>query len=341
MGKPIDLVQGTLDFLILKAIDLEPKHGWGIAKRIQQISGDVLKVPQGSLYPALYRLERQGWIAAARRAGRLRPAGQVLLAHAVRSRPPQEGNRDVGSVVGSHQSRDPGDVGASRLRDCANDALVLRRAVSRPLAVCTARLRRSARCRSAVSPRAGNGRVRPRRTVTRRLPGARPESLRQSGGRDGRRARDVRCGPGGNGSVRIFATPSAASGAPRPSPPRRCCRSPSGSARRRRSSAFSIPWCCDRFRFVIRPTLFQVVHSGDGGPSESSTYALYEHLRAHAKTIAGTFQVNPTSTMRVHDRRPSRCRRRAAGHGRLLQRAGHPAGHRERDRAARRAGLDA
>ena len=64
MGKPIDLVQGTLDFLILKAIELEPKHGWAIAKRIQQVSGDVLKVPQGSLYPALYRLERQGWIAA-------------------------------------------------------------------------------------------------------------------------------------------------------------------------------------------------------------------------------------------------------------------------------------
>jgi PadR family transcriptional regulator PadR len=64
MGKPTDLVQGTLDFLILNALALEPKHGWGIAKRIQQISGDVLKVPQGSLYPALYRLERQGWIVA-------------------------------------------------------------------------------------------------------------------------------------------------------------------------------------------------------------------------------------------------------------------------------------
>jgi PadR family transcriptional regulator, regulatory protein PadR len=62
MGKPTDLVQGTLDFLILKAVELEPRHGWGIAKRIQQISGDVIKVPQGSLYPALYRLERQGWI---------------------------------------------------------------------------------------------------------------------------------------------------------------------------------------------------------------------------------------------------------------------------------------
>lgn len=64
MGKPIHLVQGTLDFLILKAIELEPKHGWAIARRIQQISGDVLQVPQGSLYPALYRLERQGWVVA-------------------------------------------------------------------------------------------------------------------------------------------------------------------------------------------------------------------------------------------------------------------------------------
>ena len=64
MGKPTDLVQGTLDFLILKALALEPRHGWAIAKRIQQMSGDVLQVPQGSLYPALYRLERQGWVTA-------------------------------------------------------------------------------------------------------------------------------------------------------------------------------------------------------------------------------------------------------------------------------------
>ena len=64
MGKPIDLVQGTLDFLILKTLELEPRHGWSIGKRISQISGDVLQVPQGSLYPALYRLERQGWITA-------------------------------------------------------------------------------------------------------------------------------------------------------------------------------------------------------------------------------------------------------------------------------------
>jgi PadR family transcriptional regulator PadR len=65
MGKPSDLVQGTLDLLILKTISLEPMHGWAIAKRIQQISDDVLRVQQGSLYPALHRLEQQAWIAAA------------------------------------------------------------------------------------------------------------------------------------------------------------------------------------------------------------------------------------------------------------------------------------
>jgi PadR family transcriptional regulator, regulatory protein PadR len=64
MGKPTDLVQGTLDLLILKTISLEPKHGWAIAKRIQQVSLDVLQVQQGSLYPALHRLEQQGWIKA-------------------------------------------------------------------------------------------------------------------------------------------------------------------------------------------------------------------------------------------------------------------------------------
>lgn len=64
MGKPSDLVQGTLDLLILKTISLEPKHGWAIAKRIQQISREVLQVQQGSLYPALHRLEQRGWIKA-------------------------------------------------------------------------------------------------------------------------------------------------------------------------------------------------------------------------------------------------------------------------------------
>jgi PadR family transcriptional regulator, regulatory protein PadR len=64
MGKPSDLVQGTLDLLILKTISLVPMHGWAIAKRIQQVSSDVLQVQQGSLYPALHRLEQQGWIKA-------------------------------------------------------------------------------------------------------------------------------------------------------------------------------------------------------------------------------------------------------------------------------------
>ncbi len=57
-----DLLQGTLDMLILKTLALEPMHGWGISQRIQQISSGVLNVNQGSLYPALYRLEEQGWI---------------------------------------------------------------------------------------------------------------------------------------------------------------------------------------------------------------------------------------------------------------------------------------
>lgn len=64
MGKPTDLVQGTLDLLILKTISLEPLNGWAIAKRIVQISNDVLQVQQGSLYPALHRLQYQGWIKA-------------------------------------------------------------------------------------------------------------------------------------------------------------------------------------------------------------------------------------------------------------------------------------
>jgi PadR family transcriptional regulator PadR len=62
--KPIDLVQGTLDLLILKSLALEPMHGWAIAARIRQLSNDVLLVQQGSLYPALQRLEHQGWISA-------------------------------------------------------------------------------------------------------------------------------------------------------------------------------------------------------------------------------------------------------------------------------------
>jgi PadR family transcriptional regulator PadR len=64
MGKPTDLLQGTLDLLILKTLALAPMHGWGITLRIQQITGEVLQVRPGALYPALHRLEHQGWIRA-------------------------------------------------------------------------------------------------------------------------------------------------------------------------------------------------------------------------------------------------------------------------------------
>lgn len=64
MSKPTDLVQGTLDLLILKILDLEPMHGWAIAQRLHQVSNEVLQVNQGSLYPALHKLEQQGWITA-------------------------------------------------------------------------------------------------------------------------------------------------------------------------------------------------------------------------------------------------------------------------------------
>ena len=64
MTKPTDLVQGTLDLLILRTIQTDAMHGWAIAQRIQSLSKDVLQVNQGSLYPALQRLERQGWITA-------------------------------------------------------------------------------------------------------------------------------------------------------------------------------------------------------------------------------------------------------------------------------------
>ena len=64
MSKPPDLVQGTLDLLILKILALEPMHGWAIGQRLRQVSGDALQVSDGSLYPALHKLEQEGWIKA-------------------------------------------------------------------------------------------------------------------------------------------------------------------------------------------------------------------------------------------------------------------------------------
>ena len=67
---PTDVLQGTLDLMILKTLTLTPMHGWGISQRIQQLSNDVLQVNQGSLYPALHRLEVKGWIEATWEIGR-------------------------------------------------------------------------------------------------------------------------------------------------------------------------------------------------------------------------------------------------------------------------------
>lgn len=64
MSKPSDLVQGTLDLLLMKILTLEPMHAWAIAQRLKQVSGDVLQVSDGSLYPALHKLEQSGWIRA-------------------------------------------------------------------------------------------------------------------------------------------------------------------------------------------------------------------------------------------------------------------------------------
>ena len=64
MSKPSDLVQGTLDLLLLKILALEPLHGWAIGQRLKQVSGNVLQVSDGSLYPALHKLEQEGWITA-------------------------------------------------------------------------------------------------------------------------------------------------------------------------------------------------------------------------------------------------------------------------------------
>lgn len=64
MSRPADLVQGTLDLLILKILALEPLHGWAIGQRLKQVSGEILQVSDGSLYPALHKLEQEGWIEA-------------------------------------------------------------------------------------------------------------------------------------------------------------------------------------------------------------------------------------------------------------------------------------
>ena len=97
MPKPSDLLQGTLDLLILKSLAREPLHGWGIAKRIQSLSDEVLFVQQGSLYPALHRLEQQGWIAAEWKNTETRPQRKVLFADSRRQKAAWSRNWKTGS----------------------------------------------------------------------------------------------------------------------------------------------------------------------------------------------------------------------------------------------------
>ena len=97
MAPKSDLLQGTLDLLILRTLSAEPMHGWGISQRIQQLSKDVLQVNQGSLYPALHRLEQQGLIDGG--VGQLgeQPAGEVLPAHARRAEAARRGDEELGA----------------------------------------------------------------------------------------------------------------------------------------------------------------------------------------------------------------------------------------------------
>ncbi len=105
-----DLLQGTLDVLILKTLQLGPDHGWGISQRIRQMSSEVLQVNQGSLYPALHRLER--W-ARSRRPGRVgqQPAGEVLPAHQSRRTIARARNRELDASVGGRHTSAANRVG--------------------------------------------------------------------------------------------------------------------------------------------------------------------------------------------------------------------------------------
>ena len=136
MPKPADLLQGTLDLLILKTLAREPLHGWGIAKRMLQLSNDVLSVQQGSLYPALHRLEQQGWITAEWKETQARPQRQVLPADARRPATARARARQLEApVVGRRAAAQEGlrhSVSLLRLlRVCAPAAAIARCARTR------------------------------------------------------------------------------------------------------------------------------------------------------------------------------------------------------------------
>ena len=113
MSKPSDLVQGTLDMLILKIVALEPVNGWAISQRLQQISREVLGVSDGSLYPALHKLERRGWITAEWKAsGNNRRAKFYELTATGRKRLREEtdGWNRLAAAMGSALAAQPGEI---------------------------------------------------------------------------------------------------------------------------------------------------------------------------------------------------------------------------------------
>ena len=101
-----DLLPGTLDLLILRTLQTQSLHGWAISERIQQISQDVLQINQGSLYPALHRLEHQGWIEAEWAVSELGRRAKYLPADAIRAPATGGGSRRVGAHVHGYRARD-------------------------------------------------------------------------------------------------------------------------------------------------------------------------------------------------------------------------------------------
>ena len=127
-----DLLPGTLDMLILRTLQSQPHHGWAIAERIQQISDDVLQVNQGSLYPALHRLEHQGWIEAEWAVSELGRRAKYLPPHGLRAAAARGRGRRVGTDVRRHRASDEAGMTLRRLK-LLTQAVFARRRVERDL----------------------------------------------------------------------------------------------------------------------------------------------------------------------------------------------------------------
>ena len=189
MPKPSDLLQGTLDLLILKTLAREPMHGWAIAKRIQLLSDEVLSVQQGSLYPALHRLENQGWIAAEWKSSEHGRDAKVYELT-------REGKRQLDARA---RVVEPAVVGGRTA--AAEGVNVAQAPAHRPAAparaVSTGRRGRGARPRAVVPCRAADAGVRRARHVRARRaaspPGAPSATSRCSRNKAATRARSAGC----------------------------------------------------------------------------------------------------------------------------------------------------